>query len=363
VILVAAIASAALLLAATDSGDRLKAIEQEIRKTEKQAKSIESETGSILGEMERLDRSISERQERLRELSADVRAAEARKQEAEREVARLDSDLPRLRSSFIARARSLYRVMRRGVAPVVFQAPREFGDTLRYQRSLEAVLAHDRALVAELRRNRDAAESARERASADAAALASERAEREQEVGRLRTERADKQRLLASLRGESEKQERLLTELKSAAENLRRLIEKEEASRATPFEPSTAQGGKMISPLRVPATAVATARNGVEIRVASGTPIVAVKAGRVVFAGWFAGYGKMVILDHGGHLYSVYGYAADVRVEPGRIVAAGDEIAVVGATGPAAAPSLYFEIRERGAPRDPGRYIPALARK
>jgi len=59
----------------------------------------------------------------------------------------------------------------------------------------------------------------------------------------------------------------------------------------------------------------------------------------------------------------VYGYAADVRVEPGRIVGAGDEIAIVGATGPVAAPSLYFEIRERGTPRDPGSYIPSLARR
>jgi septal ring factor EnvC (AmiA/AmiB activator) len=36
---------------------------------------------------------------------------------------------------------------------------------------------------------------------------------------------------------------------------------------------------------------------------------------------------------------------------------------VVGATGPVSAPSLYFEIRERGAPRDPRSYIPALARE
>jgi septal ring factor EnvC (AmiA/AmiB activator) len=71
----------------------------------------------------------------------------------------------------------------------------------------------------------------------------------------------------------------------------------------------------------------------------------------------------MVILDHGDHLYSIYGYASDIAVEPGQVVQGGDEIASVGATGPVERPSLYFEIRDHGTPRDPGQYIAALAHR
>ncbi len=66
----------------------------------------------------------------------------------------------------------------------------------------------------------------------------------------------------------------------------------------------------MTTPLHVTAGSVSTARNGVEIRAPAGTAVQAVRAGRVVYAGWFTGYGKMVIVDHGDRLYSVYGYAA-----------------------------------------------------
>jgi septal ring factor EnvC (AmiA/AmiB activator) len=119
----------------------------------------------------------------------------------------------------------------------------------------------------------------------------------------------------------------------------------------------------MVAPLQLGAGSVSAARNGVEIRAPAGTNVQAVRAGRVVFAGWFTGYGKMVIVDHGERLYSVYGYANDLLVEAGRVVAEGDSIATVGATGPVSSPSLYFEIRDHGTPRDPTAYIPTLSRK
>jgi septal ring factor EnvC (AmiA/AmiB activator) len=170
--------------------------------------------------------------------------------------------------------------------------------------------------------------------------------------------------MLASLRGEGEKRTKLLGELKSSAEKLRALLQREEdASKAAPFEPAVPPSARMLPPLAAARKEVTAARNGIEIRAERGAVIRAVAAGRVVFADWFTGYGKMVILDHGNHLYSIYGYAGDLRVEHGRVVAAGDPIATVGATGPAATPSLYFELRDHGVPRDPSAYIPLLVRK
>jgi murein hydrolase activator len=346
-----------------DSADRLKEVERKIQQTEKEAQSIEVQAEGVLGQIDAIDRSISEHQRRLRDLAAEIRATQARKDAVERTIATLDAEEVRLRARVVTRARSLYRLRRRGLAPLVFQAPHDWNEATRYRRSLEAVLAFDHALAAELRRNRGEATAAREHAAAEEATLAASRNESARELASLRSERAGKQAMLASLRGEGEKRTRLLEELKSSAEKLRELIESEEASQTPPFEVPAGSAAHMRPPLRSVGEAVASARNGVEIRAAAGTSIQAVKAGRVVFAGWFAGYGKMVILDHGDHLYTVYGYADELLVEPGRIVEAGDSIATVGATGPVATPSLYFEIRERGVPRDPVSYIPALARK
>lgn len=354
----------ALAVAAAEHGDRLKEVERKIEEAEKEAKSIEAKAEDALGQMERFDRSIGDREQRLATLAGDIRSARGRRDEAQKKIDQLEADLPRLRARFAARARGLYRLTHRGLGPVVFAAPREWSEAQRYRRSLQAVLAYDRTVVIELRDNRDQAEAAREQAEKAAAALSARRKESERELASLRAERGGKEKLVASLRGEGAERARLIGELKTSAEKLRALIESEEASKTSPFEapPGTAKL-RMMPPLPAAPQQVSTARNGVEIRVGAGTPIHAVKAGRVVFAGWFTGYGKMVILDHGDHLYSVYGYASEIAVDAGRVVNAGDTIASVGATGPVAAPSLYFEIRDHGTPRDPGAYIPALARK
>jgi murein hydrolase activator len=362
---------AALLMLAAMPGfaeqnraERLKEVEQKIEQAEKEAKSIAEEAEGVLGEMDKLDRSINGREHRVRELAAEVRAAQARRDEAEVHISALDADLPRLRSRFEARARGLYHLTRRGLASVVFRAPRDWNETVRYRRSLEAMLAHDREIVAELRHNRAEAETARQRADTERTTLSARRKDGERELESLRAEREEKQKILASLRDEGEKRTRLLEELKASAEKLHELIEKEEASQAPPFQaPAGTERARMLFPLRGAAASIVSARNGVEVRAAPRTPILAVKTGRVVFAGWFTGYGKMIILDHGDRLYSVYGYANELRVEAGRVVGSGDEIATVGATGPVSASSLYFEIRDHGVPRDPAAYIPRLARK
>lgn len=76
-----------------------------------------------------------------------------------------------------------------------------------------------------------------------------------------------------------------------------------------------------------------------------GTPILAAKAGNVVFAGWQGGYGKLVIVDHGGGETTRYGHCSAIDVHVGQHVDQGQTIAKVGSTGHSTGPHLHFEIR------------------
>jgi len=98
--------------------------------------------------------------------------------------------------------------------------------------------------------------------------------------------------------------------------------------------------------------------NGIDISAPRGTPIHAARAGRVRYAGWYGGYGLLVVLDHGGGLETYYGHAARVFVRPGQQVQAGQRIAAVGCTGACTGAHLHFEVRVRGKPVDPLRYLP-----
>ncbi len=98
--------------------------------------------------------------------------------------------------------------------------------------------------------------------------------------------------------------------------------------------------------------------NGIDIAATRGAPIFAVTPGRVVFAGWYAGYGLAVIIDHGEGLMTLYGHASAVQVHPGQEVQAGQVIARVGCTGICTGPHLHFEVRIDGRPANPLGFLP-----
>jgi septal ring factor EnvC (AmiA/AmiB activator) len=97
-------------------------------------------------------------------------------------------------------------------------------------------------------------------------------------------------------------------------------------------------------------------KNGIEIASTEDLPVRAVHSGTVAYADAFTGLGTLVILDHGGNNYSLYGYLGSVSVQMGASVDTGAEIARIGAS-PAGPPALYFELRIDGKPTDPVQWL------
>lgn len=84
---------------------------------------------------------------------------------------------------------------------------------------------------------------------------------------------------------------------------------------------------------------------GLDVGASKGTAIFAATDGTVIFSGWNSGgYGYMVIIDHGGGLFTRYGHATKLLVQAGDTVKAGDTIALVGSTGRSTGPHLHFEV-------------------
>lgn len=96
---------------------------------------------------------------------------------------------------------------------------------------------------------------------------------------------------------------------------------------------------------------------GMDIVAPRGTPIVATADGRVVFAGWRAGYGKTVEIDHGWGVRTFYAHCLTVRVSPGKMVKRGEVIATVGATGLATGNHLHYGVMVNGRWVNPADYI------
>lgn len=100
---------------------------------------------------------------------------------------------------------------------------------------------------------------------------------------------------------------------------------------------------------------------GLDIAGPIGTPIAAAAAGVVVeaaAAGWNAGYGNYVKIEHGGGLVSLYGHMSRVDASVGDQVDAGTVLGAVGVTGLTTGPHVHLELRQDGEVRDPVDYLP-----
>jgi murein hydrolase activator len=98
------------------------------------------------------------------------------------------------------------------------------------------------------------------------------------------------------------------------------------------------------------------ASNGIEIEAPEGAPAQAIHGGVVAFADAFAGFGNLVILDHGSQTFSLYGDLIDLAVTKGARVDRGQIVGHVGPT-PAGPPGLFFELRVDGQPVDPLQWL------
>jgi murein DD-endopeptidase MepM/ murein hydrolase activator NlpD len=88
--------------------------------------------------------------------------------------------------------------------------------------------------------------------------------------------------------------------------------------------------------------------DGIDIGVPWGTSIMAARDGEVIFSGWYYGYGRTVIVDHGDGVTTIYGHASRLLVKRGQSVRRGQEIGKVGCTGRCTGSHLHFEIRING---------------
>ena len=96
---------------------------------------------------------------------------------------------------------------------------------------------------------------------------------------------------------------------------------------------------------------------GLFIKTASGQPVKAVAAGRVVFADWLRGFGNLIIVDHGNAYMSLYGNNETLYKQVGDELRGGDTIATVGNSGGNSDSGLYFELRHESRPLDPAKWL------
>jgi murein hydrolase activator len=259
-----------------------------------------------------------------------------------------------------------YYKMRRVAGPELIFSSRTFGELFARSQFLARLVYRERLDLEALAEERRALAQGATVLENRRREVESVEGEKRREEERLRRQGAAALVQLGELRDERADREREVKQLEESQTAIRRMLDRLEKDRARARErgaPPVAAGdlatrkkrlpwpvrGSVVSEFGFevhPRYGTRVPQNGIDIAAPEGTPIQAVAAGSVVYVDWLPGYGRTVILDHGGGFYTLYAHASGVSVHRGESVKGGQTIAQVGDTDSVRGTCVHFEVRQ-----------------
>jgi septal ring factor EnvC (AmiA/AmiB activator) len=184
----------------------------------------------------------------------------------------------------------------------------------------------------------------------------------------LAHERQQQVALLRAAREEKNLTEAAVDEFTQAAKTLTQLVERlQQQARRPPSRQAAVQGqlswpldGTVLSSygrVRHPTLDVVTFQQGMYIGAPFGEEVRAAADGKVVYADWFKGLGRLLLVDHGHHIVTLYGHTSAILVRVGEMVRSQQVVAKVGDSSALGEPALYFAVRHKTAPQDPLQWL------
>ena len=96
---------------------------------------------------------------------------------------------------------------------------------------------------------------------------------------------------------------------------------------------------------------------GIDFKGQRGDEAKCTANGKVVFAGWYGGYGNCVRIEHKNDFETLYGHLSKISVKVGEEVTAGEKIGEVGSTGHSTGTHLHYEVRKNGKAINPIKFL------
>lgn len=112
-----------------------------------------------------------------------------------------------------------------------------------------------------------------------------------------------------------------------------------------------------FGPRRHPIFGVVSMHSGIDLAAPRGTEIKAAEGGTVIYAGWYGGYGRVVIVDHSKGFSTLYAHLESINVRLGQRIKQGEVVGHEGTTGYSTGPHLHFEVRSKGKPQNPVSFL------
>jgi len=358
-----------------DSQDRLEQIRRERQQLAREYNELRGQVHTFSEEISNLEQRIGSSWGALDELDLQIQAYAVQVEETTRDMLRTHDELTLRRTELEARLREIYKRGDLHAVQVLMEA-RSFGDLLSRYKYLHLVARYDRTLVSQVQRLEERLVDQRQQLAFEFARLRSLRGEKEHEVQDLEALEAQRERRLANTQrrvtqaqtriSQLDEEERQLGSLLAELERARREAERVAGTSSTSTLRTSDLGslnwpvqGNVAYRFGEAKPDVEDVWKGIGIGAPRGTPVTAVEAGEVAWAGSRGVLGQTVIIDHGGGYWSGYLYLQDLQVRMGDRVSGGQVIGHVGGDeGSPAGTHVEFQIYEPGRDGNPRQVDP-----
>jgi len=345
---------------------------EESKKTKTQAEQklndVRNTKNNIVTEKNNIDKQIASVEDEVLSLSNSISKSDAEIAQKEIELTEAEKQAKEYDGLFKTRASVMYERGSATYLDVLFGAE-NFSDFLYKVEMVKQIVDYDKEILKKMsaasqviRNSKTEIENQKSQKEYNLQILENKKTElstslaaREQVIAKLTSQEAEYKKVL----DQADKEEaKLKSEIQSQ-------LNKKGSSSSTKYT-----GGKLLWP--TPSTTFVTSpygtrfhptykRNimhtGIDIGAGYGAAVLAAEAGTVLRAGWNGGYGKYIVIDHGGGIQTLYGHNSSLLVSAGDKVTKGQKIAAVGSTGNSTGPHLHFEVLINGQHTNPMGYF------
>lgn len=317
-------------------------------------------TSNIIKNQQRIDSTSSS----LKQKEEQLEVAKTNLVQLERALDVAVSEQKRLSDQVGQRLRSFYMGEHLGMLDLLLDAVNisNFMDRLYFQRR---IYDQDKVLIKQYFERTKALKAKKQQLAWQKERLASNIRAIENYQDQLKESIQLDQLLVQKLKTSKKAYEMAEAQLQRESYEIQLQIQRATRSIKGPIKGST---GRMMAPVMAPITSnfgyrthpvyrTSKFHSGTDFGARSGSPIRAADGGTVIYAGWRGGYGKVVIINHGNNITTLYAHMSGIAVGSGASVAQGQVIGYVGTTGLSTGPHLHFEVRDNGRPVNPLSYL------
>lgn len=356
-----------------DKSKQLKDVKNNINNLKEKIEDVKEEKVEVTVQINRIESQISRVNSSISKLEGQIKLTKNNISKKNDELNIVIKDFNHYKELYMRRLKAMYMNGSTGYLEILLSA-QDFSDLISRTDLLKKVIAFDQKTLKEIKIKQENINSKKKDLEATQKKLLGYESQEESKRAELANAEKNKLKYYEQLKDEQARLERELSEEQKESKNLEaqiRII----LERLAKNNDKTKYTGERVGVVRAvdigripqitsyygnrfhPILKKYKMHTGVDVGIPTGTPIYAMSDGEVIIAETMTGYGKVVAINHGSSISSLYAHNSKILVKIGQKVSKGQMIAKAGSTGYSTGPHLHFEVRLNGTPVNPLPYL------